>query len=132
MNLSLTANILGILSLIASLIAISPTLLNLFKFSWKNKNKRATWQIARIGLMATICLGLIHGLLMTQQEEAINFYKMETYWVYAGGLFAFNLFAFWAFMFAELKSDTKRLNYLTYGALFLLACHVGQQIIPIF
>lgn len=130
MNLSLTANILGILSLIASLIAISPTLINLFKFSWKNK--RAIWYIARIGVLATVCLGLIHGLLITQQEEAINFYKMKTYWVYAGGLFAFNLFAFWAFMFAELKSDTKRLNYLTYGALFLLACHVGQQIIPVF
>ena len=130
MNLSLAANILGILSLIASLIAISPTLINLFKFSWKNK--RAIWQITRIGVLATVCLGLIHGLLMTQQEEAINFYKMKTYWVYAGGLFAFNLFAFWAFMFAELKSDTKRLNYLTYGALFLLACHVGQQIIPVF
>ena len=130
MNLNLTASILGILSLMASLIAISPTLINLFKFSWKNQ--RAIWQIARIGLLATICLGLIHGLLMTQQEEAINFYKMKTYWVYAGGLFAFNLFAFWAFMFAELKSDTKRLNYLTYGALFLLVCHIGQQIIPVF
>ena len=126
MNLGLTANILGILSLIASLIAISPTLINLFKFSWENK--RAIWQIARIGVMATVCLGLIHGLLMTQQE-AINFYEMKTYWVYAGGLFTFNLFTFWAFMFPELKSDTKRLNYLTYGALFLLACHIGQQII---
>ena len=129
MNLSLTANILGILSLIASLTAISPTLINLFKFSWKNK--RAIWQIARIGVMATVCLGLIHGLLMTQQE-GINFYEMNTYWVYAGGLFAFNLFVFWAFMFPELKSDTKRLNYLTYGALFLLACHIGKQVIPIF
>ena len=129
MNLSLTANILGILSLIASLTAISPTLINLFKFSIINK--RLMWQIARMGLMATICLGLIHGLLMTQQE-AINFYEMNTYWVYAGGLFAFNLFAFWAFMFPELKSDNKRLNYLTYGALFLLVCHVGQQLIPVF
>lgn len=126
MNLSFTANTLGIVSLIASLIAISPTLINLFKCSIRNK--KVIYKIARIGLMATVCFGLTHGLLMTQQDN-INFYDLNTYWVYAGGLFTFNLFAFWAFMSAELKSDTKKLNYLSYGALFLLACHLGQQLI---
>lgn len=128
-NISLTADILGVISLIASLAAISPAVINLYKFS--SKYKKLIWQIAHAGLMTTICLGLIHGLLSTQLNN-INFYDLNTYWVYAGGLFTFNLFAFWAFMYTELKLDPKKLNYLSYGALFLLACHIGQQIIPTF
>ena len=127
-HLSLTASSLGVLSLIAAIVAIFPSLINLFKLSIKNK--KLIGQITRIGLMSTVCLGLIHGLLMTQQDN-INFYEINTYWVYAGGLFSFNIFALIAFMYTELKLDTKKLNYLSYGALFLLACHIGQHLIPV-
>lgn len=129
MNINLTANSLGILSLLASIIAISPSLISLFKLSFNNR--RLIWQITRIGLLSTVFLGLIHGLLMTRADN-INFYDINTYWVYAGGLFTFNLFVLLAFMFAELKLDAKKLNYLSYGAMFLLACHVGQHLMPSF
>lgn len=128
MYLSLTANSLGVLSLFAAIIAITPSLINLLKLSFKNK--KSIFQIARIGLISTVCFGLIHGLLMTQLEN-INFYAINTYWVYAGGFFTFNIFAFLAFMYAELKLDTKKLNYLSYAALFLLACHLGQHLLPV-
>ncbi len=79
----------------------------------------------------TCSVGLSQGLLTTQQTN-IDFSQIQTYWIYAGGLFAFNLFAFLAFSFAEIKSDSKKLNYFSLGGLFLLACHVGQQVIPSF
>ena len=125
-NLNLIANTLGILSLLASIVALSPTLVSLLKRRFKFRN--SLLKLARIGIMLTLSLGLSHGLLMTQKTD-IDFYQLETYWMYAGGLFAFNLFAFLAFSFAELKSNSKKLNYFTLGALFLLACHVGQQLV---
>lgn len=128
-NLNLIANTLGFLSLLASIVALSPTLVSLFKTTFKFK--KSLLKLARIGIMLTVCLGLSHGLLSTQQTD-VDFYQIKTYWMYAGGLFAFNLFAFLAFSFAELKSDSQKLNYFSLGALFLLACHVGQQLIPSF
>ena len=124
MNINFTANILGVCSLGAFAIAISPTLNFLFKLPL---NRYKMLQIARYGLLASVCMGLSHGLLMTQQDN-INFYDLSTYWTYAVGLFAFNLLAFLAFTYSELRSDYKKLNYFCYGALILLACHVGQSV----
>lgn len=128
-NINVIANILGILSLSASIVALTPTLVGSFKTSFRFK--KPLFKLARIGIMLTVCFGLSHGLLTTQQTN-IDFYQIGTYWVYAGGLFAFNLFAFLAFSFAELKSNSQKLDYFSYGALFLLACHVGQQLMPSF
>ncbi|MBE9045192.1 hypothetical protein IQ255_12400 [Pleurocapsales cyanobacterium LEGE 10410] len=127
-NLDFLANTLGILAAIASLFALSTTLSKLLKLPF---DRRFIWRVARLGLMSTISLGLIHGLLMTQKEE-LNFWDINTYWVYLGGLFALNLFLVQAAIATELKSDSKLLIYLSYGALFLLACHLGQRIIPLF
>ena len=124
MNINFYANILGTFSLFAFAIAISPTFNFLFKLSL---NRRKMWHIARYGLLASVCMGLSHGLLMTQQDN-INFYELNTYWTYAVGLFTFNLLAFLAFTFSELRSNYKKLNYFYYGALILLVCHVGQSI----
>lgn len=121
MNLNLTANILGVLSLLAVAIAISPALINLFRLPLV----RSILQTARMGLMLAVCLGLIHGLLMTQREN-INFYDISTYWSYAVGLFAFNLLVTIALMYGELKLNPQKLNYLSWGTLLLLACHIGQ------
>lgn len=126
MNLNFTANILGVFSLLAFTVAISPTLMNFLKLL--PKPTRIIFNTAHYALLVTVCLGLIHGLLMTQQDN-INFYELNTYWVYAAGLFTFNILAFLAFMYTEFKADLKKLNYLSYGALLLLAFHVGQQII---
>lgn len=128
-DLNLIANTLGILSLLASIVALTPALAGLLKTSFRFK--KSLLKLARIGIMATVCLGLSHGLLTTQQAN-IDFYQIETYWMYAGGLFAFNLFTFLAFSFAELKSNSRKLDYFSYGALFLLACHVGQQLVSSF
>ena len=128
-DINLTANTLGILSLATSSLAFSPTIINLLKFT--DNHYKFILQVARLSIMVTICLGLIHGLLMTQRAN-IDFYNINTYWVYAGGLFAFNLFVFLGFAFAEFKSDIKKLNYLNYAVIFLLACHVWQKIMPSF
>ena len=127
--LNLTANTLGILSLISSIVAFSPCLVSLF--GKRHSYQRKLLQTARVGLIITVCLGLIHGLLTTQ-IDSIDFYNINTYWIYAAGLFAYNLIAFLAFTFAELKSDYKKLNYLSYSALLLLIFHVGQKILPSF
>ena len=128
MNLNLTANFLGILSLLAVAIAMSPILINLFKLPVMCQ--RSLWQAARFGLMFAVCVGLVHGLLMTQQEN-IDFYNLDTYWIYAVGLFTFNLLAMIALMYGELKLEPKKLNYLSCGALLLLAFHLGQRLTPI-
>ena len=124
-NINYAANIFGFISLFVFAIAISPSLINLFKIPYKHK--RAILQTGRYGLLCAVCLGLAHGLLMTQQDN-INFYDLNTYWIYAVGLFAFNLLVFLVFMYTELKSDLKKLNYLSYAALLLLAIHVGQVV----
>ena len=124
MNLYLIANTSGVFSLLAAAIAISPALISLLRLP-TNQNSILH---ARIGLMFAVCLGLLHGLLMTQQEN-INFYDINTYWIYAVGLFTFNLLAFIALMYGELKLDRQKLNYFSYGVLLLLACHVGQQLV---
>ena len=119
------ANSLGILSLIGSGFAFSPAIIKLLKFSRQCKHSIA--KIARFSLIATIFLGLLHGLLMTQKED-IDFYNLNTYWVYAEGLLILNLLILLAFTFGELKHNLKKLTYFTYAALFLLGCHVWQQI----
>ncbi|MEL6931052.1 MAG: hypothetical protein AAFO95_20890 [Cyanobacteria bacterium J06600_6] len=125
-NPNYAANFLGIFSLLTFAIAISPTLIKLLKLP--NRHKRAILRTGRYGLLSSVCLGLTHGLLMTQQDN-LNFYDLNTYWVFAGGLFAFNLLVFFAFMYSELRSDSKKLSYFSYAALLLLAIHLGQQII---
>ncbi|MEL6495391.1 MAG: hypothetical protein AAFQ41_09745 [Cyanobacteria bacterium J06623_7] len=126
MNISFFANILGACSLGAFAIAVLPTLGSIFKSL--SRRRRQIRQIARYSLLICVCLGLSHGLLMTQQHN-IDFYDLGTYWTYAVGLFAFNLLVFIAFMYGELKSDGHKLDYFCYGALTLLVCHVGQQFV---
>jgi len=123
-NINFIANFFGAFSLFTFAIAILPSLIKLLKIK---ESRRAILQTSRYGLLGTVCLGLIHGLLMTQQDN-IDFYSLNTYWVYAVGLFAFNIIVFFAFTYTELKSDSRKLDCLSYGALLLLAVHVGQQI----
>ena len=123
MNLNLAANTTGILALFSLAIALSPSLVNIYK---SFKPKRILRQIAYYGLLSALCLGLIHGLLMTQQDQ-LDFYNLNTYWVYAGGLFTFNLLAFITFTYTELKADLRKLGYFSGAALLLTVFHVGQH-----
>ena len=123
-SLNFVANSVGILSLTTSVAVLYPTLIKIFKI---NLNcRRSILCIFRYGLLLTISLGLIHGLLMTQNTNT-NFYDLSTYWTYASGLFVFNLFVFLAFV-PELRFNFNKIDYLNYAALILLACHVGQKI----
>lgn len=128
-NINLIAHTLGILSLVSSMIAFYPSLIGLCKKTYRQK--RALLRFAHLGLMLTVCLGLIHGLLMTQNTN-IDFYSINTYWAYGVGLFTFNIIVFIAFTFSELKSNFKKLNYFSYGAMLLLVFHIGQLIMPSF
>ncbi|MCC0176935.1 hypothetical protein I4641_08075 [Waterburya agarophytonicola K14] len=127
LNPNSIAHTVGVLSLVTSLTILFPTLVNTFKITTSNSN-RLTLKISHLGILLTICLGLIHGLLITQNTN-IDFYKINTYWIYGGGLFVFNLLIFLAFTFSELKRDLKKLNYFNYAVLLLLVCHVGTKII---
>ena len=122
----LIGNAFGILSLITAIAIVYLSLINIFKSDFKYQ--RSILNISQFGILLTVCLGLIHGLLMTQKSD-IDFYSFNTYWVYAGGLFLFNLVVFLAFTFSQIKSDIKKLNYFNAAVLLLLACHVGQKII---
>lgn len=123
---SFLANLIGILSFIALLAVIYPSLIDLFKIDIKYK--KGILKISQIGLLVTTSLGLMHGLLMTQGGN-IDFYDLSTYWVYLGGVFLFNLVLFLTFSFSQLKSDVKKLNYFNYAILFLFVCHIGQKLI---
>lgn len=119
------ASTVGILSLISSLTVIYPACIHL---SQKNISyRKLIHNISYISLLLTICLGLIHGLLTTQIAN-IDYSNLNTYWIYASGLFVFNLFIFIAIAFPELKHNFKRLNYFNYALLLLLIFHVGQKI----
>lgn len=125
LNINLIANFIGILALLASAIAIAPGALE--RSSILVRSRRVITKIAYYGLLCAVGLGLVHGLLMTQRDR-VDFYQINTYWVYAGGLFAFNSLAFIALMYAELKSRSTWLNYLRGGALLLLIFHLGQHL----
>lgn len=125
-NPNYPANIFGVFALIALAIAIIPALIGLFKAP--HHSQRLSLQIGRYSLLGAVSLGLAHGLLMTQREN-LDFYNLNLYWVYAGGLFAFNLLVFLAFMYPELRADSKKLSYFSCAALLLLCVHIGQQII---
>lgn len=127
-DVNLLANSLGILSLIGSSCILFPAIV----YKQKNeKNHKNNLSIVRYALVITIFLGLVHGLLMTQKED-IDFYNLNTYWVYAEGLLTFNLLIFMALVFDEFKNNFKKLIYLSYAALFLLGCHVWQQVAHLF
>ena len=125
-NPTFVANTVGILSFIALITVIYPSFINIFKK--KSDRQILALKISKIGLLSTISLGLIHGLLMTQGND-IDFYNLNTYWIYAEGVFLFNLVVFLAFAFPQIRSDIKKLNYFNYAVLLLLVCHVGQKII---
>lgn len=125
-NPTFVANTVGILSFIALITVIYPSFINIFKK--KSDRQILAFKISKIGLLSTISLGLIHGLLMTQGND-IDFYNLNTYWIYAEGVFLFNLVVFLAFAFPQIRSDIKKLNYFNYAVLLLLVCHVGQKII---
>lgn len=125
LNINLTANFIGILALLASAIAIAPGALG--RSNILMQSRRVVMKIAYYGLLCAVCLGLVHGLLMTQRDN-VDFYQINTYWVYAGGLSAFNMLAFLTFMYAELKSHSAWLNYLRGGALLLLIFHIEQHL----
>lgn len=121
------ANTLGILSLLSSFVVVKPTFSSFF-----NKNahsKKIFLYSSYLSLLLTICLGLIHGLLMTQITN-IDFYSLSTYWMYIGGLFVFNLLIFMAIAFQDLKQNLQKLNYFNYAVLVLLVLHLGQKIMP--
>ena len=124
-DINLLAKSLGILSLVGSGFAFFPTIIKIFKFYRQHQESIAT--VARFSLIATIFLGLLHGLLTTQKEN-INFYDLNTYWVSAEGLLALNLLILLAFTFPDIKQNLNKLTYFTYAALFLLGCHVWQQV----
>ncbi|MDJ0572807.1 MAG: hypothetical protein QNJ53_27720 [Pleurocapsa sp. MO_192.B19] len=125
-NIGTTGNLVGISALISFFAAFYPAISNLFPRTINRK--KDIFKLAKIGLIGTIFLGLVHGLMMTQKED-IDFNNLATYWTYATGLLTLNIFIFFAFTLSELKLNIKKLTYLTYAALFFLACHIWQQTI---
>ena len=123
---NLIANTVGIFSLIGAIAVVYPTAN--YTFLGASRQNRRCFKISYFSLLITICLGLIHGLLMTQ-STGIDFYNLNTYWAYAVGLFAFNLLIFLALTFSELKRDLSKLNCFNYAVLFLLLLHIGQKAI---
>lgn len=128
-NLGLIASSWGIVSTIGFGCAFTPAIFKILNFS--KIHKKIIFQISYLGLIIAIFTGLVHGLLMTQRE-AINFYSLNTYWIYAEGILTFNLLIFWAFSFTEFKYSLKKLTYLIYAACFLLGCHVWQNLTHLF
>ncbi len=120
----LIASSSGSLACISSLIAFSPIIVNTIKLSFERK---IMIKIAKIGIAIAIFLGLIHGLIETQQQ-GINFYDLQTYWDYAEGLFALNFLVFLSFCLGEITINMKKLTYFTYAGLFLVGCHVWQHL----
>ena len=120
----LIASSCGSLACISSLIALFPVIVNTIKLSFE---RRLMIKIAKIGIVIAIFLGLIHGLIETQKQE-INFYDLQTYWVYAEGLFALNFLIFLSFCLGEITINMKKLTYFTYAGLFLVGCHVWQHL----
>ena len=125
-NIGITGNLVGISALISFVVAFYPANANLFRQSINSKKN--IFNLAKIGLLITIFLGIVHGLMMTQKED-IDFNNLATYWTYAAGLLTLNIFIFFAFTLNELKLNIKKLTYLTYAALFFLGCHLWQQML---
>ena len=120
----LIASSCGTLAVMGSIMAFLPIIINAIKIfiDWKFIIK-----LARIGSAIAISLGLIHGLIETQ-KQAIDFYDLQTYWIYADGLFTLNILVYFSFSLADISINIKKITYLTYASLFLLGCHVWQYL----
>ncbi|MGK7899110.1 MAG: hypothetical protein AB4372_37210 [Xenococcus sp. (in: cyanobacteria)] len=116
----LIASSCGSLAFLGSIIAFLPIIINAIRIS---VDRRFIIKLASIGSAIAICLGLIHGLIETQKQE-IDFYDLQTYWIYADGLFALNILVFFSFSLTDISINIKKITYLTYASLFLIGCHV--------
>ena len=120
----LIASPCGTLAFMGSIVAFLPIIINTIRISidWKFIIK-----LARIGSAIAISLGLIHGLIETQKQE-IDFYDLQTYWIYADGLFTLNILVYFSFSLADISINIKKITYLTYASLFLIGCHVWEYL----
>ncbi len=126
------ANFLGFLALGSYILTLLPTILRIvFPQTKKTHIRRLLLKYRRqIGLIAFAC-ALAHGWLLIAKRN-IDFFDLDTYWVYIQGVATFIIFALLAvtsnnWSIRKLKCNWKKLHSLTYLAMFLLTWHVWDK-----
>lgn len=126
------ANFFGFLALISYITTLLPTILRIvFPQTRKTKIRKLLRKHRRqIGLIA-FALASAHGWLLIAKRN-IDFFDLDTYWVYIQGIATFLIFTLLAvtsnnWSMRKLKCNWKKLHSLTYLAMFLLAWHVWDK-----
>ena len=126
---SILANYLGLISFSTFTFTLLPTIINL---NWLNQIKagitKNLLKFRNIALAIALFFALVHGLLMTQ-NSTVDFFSIQTYWIYAEGVATLNILLYLAFSFNEIQDDFKKLRYLAYASILLLSCHISSRLI---
>ena len=63
------------------------------------------------------------------QNSTVDFFSIQTYWIYAEGVATLNILLYLAFSFNEIQDDFKKLRYLAYASILLLSCHIFSRLV---
>ena len=125
-------NSLGLSALVCYVLTLLPTILRIvFPKTKKTKFTKLLLKYRRqIGVIAFL-LALAHGLLLVNKRN-LDFFDIQTYWVYSQGIVTFIIFTLLAmtsnnWSIKKMKKNWKKLHQLTYLAMFLLTWHVTDK-----
>lgn len=128
------ASLLGFLAVVAYFITLLPTnLITVFPQTKKTKIPQWIFKNRRwIGLLAFF-LAFGHGFIFVQKRN-FDFRDIKTYWIYFQGISTFIIFTLLAitsndWSVKRLKKNWKKLQQLTYLAMFILTWHIADKMI---
>lgn len=126
------ANFLGFLALGSYIATLLPSILRIvFPQTRKTIIRQFLLKYRRqFGLIA-FAFAIAHGWLLIVKRN-IDFFDLDTYWVYIQGVATFLIFTLLAvtsnnWSMRKLKCNWKKLHSLTYLAMFFLAWHVWDK-----
>ena len=127
------ASLLGFAALTAYILTLLPTNL-IIVFPLTKKTGFPQWLLKYRGLIGLLSffLAVVHGFIFFKQRN-FDIFDLKTYFVYFQGVATFIIFTLLAitsndWSVKRLKKNWKKLQRLTYLAMFLVTWHIWEKI----
>ncbi|MBE9034180.1 ferric reductase-like transmembrane domain-containing protein [aff. Roholtiella sp. LEGE 12411] len=134
MDMPLSANTLGFISLIAYVITLIPTSIKIvFPHTKETGIPQFLLKYRRfIGIIAFF-FAFGHTFLLVRKRN-LDFLDLKTFWIYIQGITTLTIFTILAltsnnWSIKKLKKNWKKLHQLTYFAMFLLTWHIWDKML---